>query len=265
MKPCIGFGQVRHTRMRPTHHGFSYPTCFLMLPMRCLHEASQMGLAVNRAGLISFHDKDHGDARSSAQGGALSWLLDVLKTHGIDDANGEIWLHCYPRVIGFTFKPVSFWYCHSKDDQLRAIVIEVNNTFGERHCYLLDQPRYGVTQSAQKMFHVSPFCRVSGSYAFRFMRTLHLGQERTVVRIDHSDDEGLLIHTSVSGELKPISKTTLRQSLWGYPLLTIAVMARIHWNALLLWIKRVPFFHKPKPPSAFVTRADDLSDIQPIH
>ena len=97
------------------------------------------------------------------------------------------------------------------------------------------------------------------------MRTLHLGQERTVVRIDHSDDEGLLIHTSVSGELKPISKTTLRQSLWGYPLLTIAVVARIHWNALLLWIKRVPFFHKPKPPSAFVTRADDLSDIQPIH
>jgi DUF1365 family protein len=88
------------------------------------------------------------------------------------DATGEVWLHCYPRVLGYTFKPVSFWYCHRRaDGSLRAIVVEVNNTFGERHCYLLDAPRYGVELQARKVFHVSPFCEVEGGYRFRFMRT----------------------------------------------------------------------------------------------
>ena len=92
---------------------------------------------------------------------------------GISDAQGEVWLHTYPRVLGFTFKPVSFWYCHRalRRRRLRAMVVEVNNTFGERHCYLLDAPRYGVEQRAGKVFHVSPFCRSQGDYRFRFMRS----------------------------------------------------------------------------------------------
>ncbi len=252
----IGFGQVRHTRLRPRRHAFAYDTFFLMLPMRQLDKRSAVGaLAVNRAAAISFFDCDHGDGRGPEQGGALAWLLDMLQREGIDDADGEVWLHTYPRVLGYTFKPVSFWYCHRADGRLRAIVVEVNNTFGERHCYLLDAPHYGTEQLADKCFHVSPFCRVEGRYRFRFMRTARDGQARTVVRVDHDDAQGPLIQTSVSGQLQPVTVDALRRALWRYPAMTLMVMARIHWQALQLWLKRVRFLSKPPAPEQFVTRS----------
>ena len=251
----IGFGQVRHTRLRPRCHGFAYDTFFLMLPMHQLHQPQAMGdLAVNRAAAISFFDCDHGDGRGPEQGGALAWLQDMLQREGIHDADGEVWLHTYPRVLGYTFKPVSFWYCHRADGRLRAIVVEVNNTFGERHCYLLDAPRYGSELLADKCFHVSPFCRVEGRYRFRFMRTERDGQARTVARVDHDDADGPLIQTSVSGQLQPATAAALRRALWRYPAMTLMVMARIHWQALQLWLKRVRFFSKPPAPEQFVTR-----------
>ena len=254
--PLIGFGQVRHTRVRPKRHAFSYDTFFLLLPLRSLraHPESAGALAFNRRGALSFFESDHGDGRSLQDGGALGWLDALLQAEGILDATGEAWLHCYPRVWGYTFKPVSFWYCHRADGTLRAIVVEVNNTFGERHCYLLDHPRYGVELQTQKVFHVSPFCSVAGRYRFRFVRSRQGERDRTVVRIDHDDEDGPLLLTSVSGDLLPVSTQTVRRALWGYPVMTLAVMARIHWQALRLWTKRVRFHRKPVPPGADVTR-----------
>ena len=263
--PLIGFGQVRHTRLRPAHHAFAYRTFFLLLPMRTLQAQPRaaLPLALNCAGAISFHDTDHGDGRSAAAGGALAWLDGLLHAHGITDATGEAWLHCYPRVLGYTFKPVSFWYCHRADGSLRAIVAEVNNTFGQRHCYLLDAPRYGAELHADKVFHVSPFCDVAGSYRFRFMRTERDGQQRTVVRIDHHDDQGVLLQTSVSGTLAPITRQNLRRALWGYPAMTLATIARIHWHALHLWAKRVGFRSLPVPPASSVTRGGAAPAVSP--
>ena len=251
----IGFGQVRHTRLRPRRHAFAYDTFFLLLPMRQLGQPEAMGaLAVNRCGAISFFDCDHGDGRGPEQGGALAWLIETLQREGIHDADGEVWLHTYPRMLGYTFKPVSFWYCHRANGGLRAVVAEVNNTFGERHCYLLDAPRYGVELQADKRFHVSPFCRVEGHYRFRFMRTQRDGQARTVARVDHDDAQGPLIQTSVSGMLEPVTPAALHRALWHYPAMTLMVMARIHWQALQLWLKRVRFFSKPPAPDQFLTR-----------
>jgi DUF1365 family protein len=256
--PLIGFGQVRHTRLAPVHHAFAYGTYFLMLPMRSIRRDGTGALAYNRFAPLSFYDTDHGDARAPAQGGALSWLEELLRSEGIggdgalDPADGEIWLHCYPRVLGHCFKPVSFWYCHRQDGSLRAIVVEVNNTFGERHCYLLDDPRFGVEQRAAKVFHVSPFCAVEGSYRFRFMVTP--GHTRTVACIDYDDASGPLIKTSVSGHLETLTPGAVRRALWRYPALTVGVVLRIHWQAAKLFFKRTPFFAKPAPPVSFTTR-----------
>ena len=259
-QPLIGFGQVRHTRLRPTRHAFAYPTFFLMLPLRAMLQHGSGALACNRAGWISFHDADHGDGRSAQQGGALGWIDNVLKTQGITDATGEIWLHCYPRVLGYTFKPVSFWYCHRADGALRAVVAEVNNTFGERHCYVLDAPRYGQTLLADKVFYVSPFCRVEGQYRFRFMRTEHAGQARTVARVDLDDAQGPLLQTSISGVLEAVSPTAIRKAIWRHPLMTLGLIAHIHWQALRLWLKHAPYFSKPAPPKDFVTRKHPTSE-----
>jgi DUF1365 family protein len=143
---------------------------------------------------------------------------------------------------------------HRADGSLAAIVAEVNNTFGERHCYLLPEPQYGQTMLANKVFHVSPFCDVQGEYRFRFMRTQHNGQDRIVARVDHGDADGPLIDTSWSGVLEPATAAALRRVMWRFPLLTFGVVARIHWHALLLWLKKVPFWRKPELPHDFVTR-----------
>ena len=245
---ALGTGVVRHRRLRPVANVFEYPTYFLMLPLRTLREHPCAALARNRFGLLSFHDRDHGDGRDDA----LSWVDELLRSEGIDDATGEVWLHTYPRVLGFAFKPVSFWHCHRRDGSLAAIVAEVNNTFGERHCYLLAGPElaYGREMQARKVFHVSPFCEVQGRYRFRFMRTA----DRTVARIDHDDDGGPLLLTSVSGRLQALTSRAARRAFFGMPLMTLGVLARIHWQAARLWFKRTPFFSKPAPPQAFTTR-----------
>ena len=249
MKPAlIGFGAVRHTRVRPVLHAFAYPTYFLMLPLRSLHRDGSELLAHNRWSALSFFDRDHGDGGDNA----LTWLDALLQSEGIADATGEAWLHCYPRVLGYTFKPVSFWYCHREDGSLRAIVVEVNNTFGERHCYLLDRPAYGVELRADKVFHVSPFCAVEGGYRFRFMLDPQRGH--TVARIDYDDADGLLLQTSVSGKLEPLTRPAMRRALWQHPAMTLGVIGRIHWQALKLWCKRVRFLRKPPPPDVFLTR-----------
>ena len=244
----VAFGQVRHRRLRPAVNAFSYPTFFLLLPMRSLRQGAPTAVPHNRAGAVSFWDRDHGDGRADA----LAWLDDLLVGEGIRDADGEAWLHCYPRVLGYTFKPVSFWYCHRADGSLRCIVVEVNNTFGERHCYLLDRPQWGREEVAAKRLHVSPFCPVEGLYRFRFLFTP--ARDRTVVRIDYDDTQGALLQTSVSGKLQPATAVALRQALWRHPLMTLALIARIHWQAVRLAVRRVPFFRKPAAPAAFVSR-----------
>jgi uncharacterized protein len=250
----MGFGQVRHTRLKPTRHAFAYANWFVWLPMRDLPQCASQGLGINRRAAISFFDADHGDGRGPEQGGATAWLDGLLASEGITDATGPLWLHTYPRVWGYAFKPVSFWYCHRPDGHLRAIVAEVNNTFGERHCYLLDQPAMGCELQTDKRFHVSPFCQVEGRYRFRFMHTTREGQPHTVARIDYDDATGPLLQTSVSGQLQPMTPHTLRHALWRYPAMTWMVVARIHWQALRLWCKRVGFHRKPPPPPAWVSR-----------
>lgn len=252
--PQLCFGQVRHTRLRPVRNAFAYSSYYLRLPLRSMGQAG-FGCALfsrNRFNLLSFVDADHGDGQQPL----TAWIDALLKREGVEDADGELWLQAMPRVLGFVFNPVSFWFCHRADGALRAIVCDVRNTFGERHFYLLDTGTVignGAELRARKVFHVSPFCQVQGGYRFRFSRAMRAA-EQTVARIDYDDADGALIQTSVSGQATPITSASAARAFFFYPLMTFNVVLRIHLQALRLWVRRVPFFSKPVPPQQEVTR-----------
>jgi uncharacterized protein len=247
------FGNVHHTRLRPARNSFNYGVYFLRLPLRSMAQGDWPTrlLSHNRFNLLSFHDKDHGDGKRPL----LEWIDALLKQEGINDAEGEVWLQTFPRVLGYVFNPVSFWFCHRRDGALRAVLCDVRNTFGERHLYLLNEGANIANNSeltAAKVFHVSPFCMVEGNYRFKFTRILqHRDQsfsERTLARIDYDDADGPILLTSIAGTSRSLNDRNIMHALLQFPLMTFAVIARIHWQALRLWFKRVPFFHKPTPP-----------------
>jgi DUF1365 family protein len=155
------------------------------------------------------------------------------------------------------FNPVSFWFCHRADGALRAVLCDVRNTFGERHFYLLDSGAAianGSELAARKVFHVSPFCPVEGGYRFRFSRFGRSTGEHTLACIDYDDAAGALLQTSVSGAAVALTDRAVTRAFFGYPLMTLGVVARIHVQALRLWLRRVPFFSKPVPPQQKVSR-----------
>lgn len=245
------FGEVRHTRVRPIRNAFRYRAFFWRVAM---HEVSgkrsgNLLVGINRPALFSLFERDHGDG-----GASVSWLESILKQSCLPLPT-RLWLHAFPRVFGYAFKPVSFWFCHNQNDELYAIVAEVHNTFGERHCYLLSKPdgarlKAGETLTASKAFHVSPFCEVKGHYRFRFMDV----GDRSCARIDYDDSHGPMLLTSLSGRLQPNSTGAVLSALLSYPLFTLAVIARIHWQALRLWTNKLPMHRKPPAPQKFVTR-----------
>jgi hypothetical protein len=251
----IGLGSVRHKRLRPARNAFSYPAFFLRLPLRSLQRSAWpwRWLRRNRPGLFALHDADHGDGRP-----LLDWIGGLLERADIVDADGEIWLHTFPRLFGFVFNPVSFWICERRDGAVRAIVCEVNNTFGERHCYVLAHAdgaplAWGEPLTADKAFHVSPFCRVEGRYRFRFVLVQRDSAARFIACIDHDDAFGPVLETSIEGRLAPLTDAALLRAFTRQPFFTFGVVARIHWQALKLAWRRVPFVSKPAPPAAEFT------------
>ena len=253
--PQLCMGQVRHARLRPLRHAFEYRMYFIRLPLRSM---AQQPIAArlfsrNRFNLLAFFDRDHGDGRQPL----LAWIDALLKGEGVTDADGEIWLQTMPRVLGYVFNPVSFWFCHRADGALRAVLCDVRNTFGERHYYLLENGAAianGHQLSAKKVFHVSPFCALDGHYRFRFMCARRGQHECHLARIDYADAAGPVLQTSLSGQARPLSDAGVLRAFVACPLLTLGVMVKIHLQALRLWRKRLPFFPQPAAPRHEVSR-----------
>lgn len=246
-------GQVMHARLRPAPHRFTYPLFYVRLDLARLELCQSRWFGVDRWRPLSLRRRDYGPRDGSS---LELWMRALLREHGIA-ADGAIWLQTFPRVLGYAFNPVSFWHCHDGAGHLRAVLAEVNNTFGESHRYLLriapEAPGAPASGSARagaiKQLHVSPFCQVQGNYRFRF----RLGGASHCTSLDYHDNDGLLIRTALSGRPQPMTDRALRAALLRYPLLGLGVVARIHWQALRLWLKRVPFFSKPPAPAHHTT------------
>jgi uncharacterized protein len=249
--PQLLTATVMHKRLLPKQHAFHYGIYYVALP---LSQLSTMALAYNRFAALSFYDKDHGPC----DGGELAlWARDILQQHNIE-ADGEITLVCMPRVFAYVFNPVSFWFCQDKQGQIRAVLCEVNNTFGERHTYLCaNKDGTAITAesvlSAQKLFHVSPFLKREGHYQFRFdiedgqLDSAQLHNPQFKVQIDFYNEAGdKQLITSLVGSLQTLTKHSLRSAFLRYPLIPFKAVLMIHWHALKLFIKGVQYIAKPK-------------------
>jgi uncharacterized protein len=250
--PRLYFGTVMHRRLQPAENLFRYPVFFLSVPLTRTESLENRWFSVNRWNVFSLRYADYG-ARDGSD--PLAWVHEVLESNGLACADGEIWLQTFPRVLGYAFNPVSFYFCRDRAGALRAVLCEVNNTFGERHHYLLAHPDARPIEpqdslQARKAFHVSPFARVEGGYRFRF-RTQGAS---TLARIEYFDAGGDLLHTSISGEAAAYGPHALARAFLRYPWMTLGVVLRIHYQALRLWLKRVPLFRKPVPPAQVLTR-----------
>ena len=175
-----------------------------------------------------------------------------MTSAGLTPDGGPIRLLCMPRVFGHVFNPISVFFCHRRDDSLAAILYEVNNTFGERHSYLIPvEAGTGKTirQSCTKSFYVSPFMRMAMRYEFRVVPP----GAGAVVVVNGDDAEGRVIATSFAGRRQEISDRALLGVLVRHGLLSVKVIAAIHWEALKLWLKGVRLQPRPAPPEQSVT------------
>ena len=237
---AIYLGKVMHARLRPIRHRFSYRVMSLLIDLDRLDEADRQSylFAVNRAALFSFHEVDHGERN----GASLSEYVRRLGAeHGIELSAGRILLLCYPRLFGFTFNPLSIYFCYRASGELALLICEVRNTFGEIHPYVLkveDGCAHGeaLRHSQAKQFYVSPFIEMETSYHFR----LSLAGERVKVRILQTDKVGPLFAAAFCGHRQPLTSRSLLSVFLTIPLLTFKVVLAIHWEALRLWLKGAP-------------------------
>lgn len=257
---CLYVGEVVHQRLAPRRHHLRYRMFQGLFDLDELPELSR-GLrwfSHNRLNLFSFHDADHGDGASGGlrtPGALRAYVERTLATAGIDPVGGRIALLCMPRILGFVFNPLSIYYCHRPDGGLAAMIYEVNNTFGQRHSYLIPanaQPGEPVSQACAKRLHVSPFMDMDMTYDFR----LTAPGERISTVIHGRDSDGApMIFTAFNGERRAMTDGQWLRLFAGFPLLTVKVVLAIHWEAVKLLIKGVRLRPQPPAPEGPVTLA----------
>ncbi|MBF2735538.1 MAG: DUF1365 domain-containing protein [Betaproteobacteria bacterium AqS2] len=247
-------GEVMHARGGEA--GFCYPVRYLCLPVEGIEELAQPLLGIDRRRPFAIRQRDYGDQSPDMR--LAEWIAAQKEAAGLAAADGPTMLLTVPRMLGYAFNPVSFWLCLDRERRLRAVLCEVHNTFGERHCYWVHRPDQAPLASSDglrcaKVFHVSPFLPVAGEYRMRFAWPQD-GQGRFSAWIRWRDDaSGLELNTRLSGPLRPLRRWTLARWLLAAPANAAAIPLRIHWQALRLWLRRKRFFRKPAPPEELVS------------
>lgn len=244
-------GRTFHGRKGQIENAFTYGVDYVLLDPEAQVDAPRL-FSRNRANLLSLHDSDHGGAPKAGSGAA--WVRDALHDAGLP-APARLELLAQPRVLGHVFNPVSFWLCYDAQDQLRVVVPEVTNTFGDRHSYLAYRDDHGpITREdelmARKVFHVSPFQPIQGGYRFRF----DIRPDKLHINIDYGDTGGGGLIATLTGPRQALTTGSILRACLRRPFGSRRVLALIHWQALKLWIKRAPFRPRPTPPTVEVSR-----------
>jgi DUF1365 family protein len=232
---CVG--SVFHHRLDPPEHRFAYPLYMLLLDLDELPALDRRLwlLGHNRPRPLSFRDQDH---LGSATIGVREKIETFLREEGIEPPGGRILLLTHPRVFGYVFNPVSFFYCYEPGGRLAARVAEVNNTFGDRHAYAGSS---GVWKD-KKVMHVSPFFSLAGSYRWDLPEP---DEGRVEARVDLTREGRPLLKARLTLRPEPLSDRALARALLLYPFMTLKVVAAIHFEALRLWRKGAPVFQVP--------------------
>ena len=241
-------GVTTHTRFRPRGHRLRYAIFMLLLDLDELPalDARLRVFGQDRFRLTSFSQRDHLD-------GSATPLKTQVEAHlaaaGIP-SGGPVRLLCMPRILGGVFNPLSVYFCHRPNGALSAILYEVSNTFGDRHSYLIPAHGTGVIeQQAPKTFYVSPFMDMDLGYAFRIAPP---GEEVSIT-VDVHDAEGHLLAANFAGQRAELTDAAIWKAWLSHPLMTLGVMAAIHWEALKIWRKGEKLRPRPKAPAAPVT------------
>jgi DUF1365 family protein len=226
-----------HARLKPMGHRFSYRVMSLLVDLDRLAEANRQSplFGINCAALYSFRESDHG-ARDGSP--LRAYAQTCAAGHGIDLTNGRVLLLCYPRLLGYTFNPLSVYFCYRADGELALLIYEVRNTFGDIHPYVLpvtsaNISEAGVRQQQDKLFYVSPFIEMAMRYHFR----VRPPGECVQLRILETDRDGPLLAATFNGNRRPLNTKELLRAFFALPLVTLKIMAAIHWEALRLWLK----------------------------
>ncbi len=235
MRSALYVGTVMHARRSPHDHVFRYPVYMTLIDLDELPllDRTLPLFGWNRRAATSYRDADHLDIHTT------------LEANGIElGQGGRIEVLTNLRVLGYVFNPVSFWWCWRADGSLVCIVAEVSNTFGERLPYVLQpapEPAVRHVFETDKRLHVSPFMPMDQSYTWWFSEP----GAKLNVRMDVHEEGMRDFHATLTARRVPLTARALRSVLVRYPLMPATVTARIHWQALRLWLKRTPFFRKP--------------------
>lgn len=242
------FGKVMHARLKPKTHRFDYRIFSILIDIDQYREVSKTSrfFSVNKANLLSFHEKDHGPR----DGTALRDHIDRLFEEGKMDRPHRVYLWCNPRVFGYTFNPLSIYFCYDNNGEVTALVYQVHNTFGEAHSYVAEvkdqNPDAGsIRQSADKAFYVSPFLDMDLRYDFR----INEPGEKLRIRILENDEDGPILSATFSGEHKEANTGNLLLGVINTLGLTWKIMAGIHFEAFFLWAKGIGLRKRPAPPA----------------
>ncbi len=245
-------GDVMHARMKPKVHRFAYKVFCLLIDIDRLDEADTASalFSTKRSRLLAFRESDHGPRQRDAPRGHLRpWIDSLLEPAGIDASGGRVLLLCYPRVAGFVFNPISVYFVYCRRGCPVALVYEVRNTFGEMHTYVCkvepgQMTEAGIRQERDKLFYVSPFMGQTMRYRFRVTPPT----KRVSVRILETDSDGPILAATFTGMPQPLTTRAIVTACVTMPLMTLKVVAGIHWEAARLWFKGIRFHSRPPAP-----------------